>query len=185
MLIEKKQVWLSNTSNFQKIVYDWFFGDSFTLAFGGVGTKDIQIGVYDDKLQGIFLVAVKSTTDNSITIDLPNKEVRSIAITINAEDDLGDVTFSILSSFDVTSNAENLPANSFSVDSFVYHNSPIIKGKSVAFRVPDQEINTAKSLFQNKVYLDNILYQVVSVKQSELDIYNRLFVVSFVEVLNA
>lgn len=184
ILVEKKQNWTNQNTRFQEIVYDWFFGDSFKLTFDGVGTKDMQIGVYDDKLQGFFLAAVKNTTDNNITIDLPNKQIRRIAITIDSENDLDNVEFLISSVFEIMSNTEQLPTAPEIVDSNVLHNATLVKNKTIGFKVPDELVNTAKSLFQNKVYLDNVLYQVSNISVVELDINNKVFNVSFFEVLN-
>jgi len=66
----------------------------------------------------------------------------------------------------------------------VSYSNDFIKTKTLSIKAPDALFNTASSILQNKVYIDDVEHGLVAKQASEHDIDNWSFDVSLLELIN-
>jgi hypothetical protein len=185
VLLEKKDSWLETTNSFSKVIEEYFYGGEITFSWDNPGVTSVQLLGYDEKLKSARILATSNNpAGNSVTFNVGEVAVRRMKVIIESSSTIGNVSYLIAHLFDIWTNTENTPTNARIIDNDVFYNSITLNNKAVSFRVPDEKTNIAKNLLQNKVYLDDVEYQMAGLNAVEFDINNWAYNANFIEVLN-
>jgi hypothetical protein len=185
ILLEKKDSWLETTNGFSKVIEEYFYGGEISFSWDNPGVTSVQLLGYDEKLKSARILATSNNpASNSVTFNIGEVAVRRMKVIIESSSTIGNVSYLIAHLFDIWTNTENTPTNARIIDNDVFYNSITLNNKAVSFRVPDEKTNIAKNLLQNKVYLDDVEYQIAGLNAIEFDINNWAYNANFIEVLN-
>ncbi|MCP4991739.1 MAG: LamG domain-containing protein [Colwellia sp.] len=169
---------------FDELIYAWFYGGTIKIEVDNLAWKTIKILAYDDESNSYLPIKVETTTLREHTIVIPKTATRRLKLSIDSDSTFTKVVYTLESIFDVINDTDSNSSGAVAIDYNVIYSDVNIEKRSMSFRVNDSDAHFAQSILQNKVYLDNEIYQVTSLQVSELDVNRKEFKCDFLRLLN-
>jgi len=186
IIVNKTQTFQSfdDARSIREYVFDWFFGGEITINITGANgfTKSVGIAGYDDKDERFYNIDGASVPGQSVVFDVPNVQFRRLLLVIECDDDMDKIEVVIEKRFDTLSDETTLGMQSFTVDNVVF-SGVATETRNVAFRVPDEDMETMQSLLRGDVLLDGDLWRAMDNNEGEHDTTRKVFNSQFMRVL--
>jgi len=188
-LFERKEtITFDSVANYTWLVGDWVYGGTMEVTVNATGNKTIRTSIYDPIEERDFLVDEQVTTGETITVELPENEARSMTIEVSTSE-VQPVYFTEISYkfgliAPLTLNNENVSAGASTYDMSVnYANNQTISD-SMSVRVPKESAILFTTITESEIYFKNEKRTVLSRSLLDnFDINNQIFNLSLVRIL--
>jgi len=188
-LFERKEtITFDSVANYTWLIGDWVYGGTMEVTVNATGNKTIRTSIYDPIEERDFLVDEQVTTGETITVELPENEARSMTIEVSTSE-VQPVYFTEISYkfgliAPLTLNNENVSAGASTYDMSVnYANNQTISD-SMSVRVPKESAILFTTITESEIYFKNEKRTVLSRSLLDnFDINNQIFNLSLVRIL--
>ncbi len=183
-LFERKETEsFASTDYYKWDVTDWVYGGSFTIDVNVTGNKTIKTWLFYDEDDKAYVYNSQTTTDQQITVDLPDTEARSMIIEVISDNDFTSITYTFEHIAPIVVYDESISVGVSTYDTTVNYANNQTLSDSVSVRINKEDSNLFKTIVENNLYFMDKERAVLSYNFSELDTTRYMFDLSLTRLL--
>ncbi len=183
-LFERKETEsFASTDYYKWDITDWVYGGSFTIDVNVTGNKTIKTWLFYDEDDKAYVYNSQTTTDQQITVDLPDTEARSMIIEVISDNDFTSITYTFEHIAPIVVYDESVSVGVSTYDTTVNYANNQTLSDSVSVRINKEDSNLFKTIVENNLYFMDKERAVLNYNFSELDTTRYMFDLSLTRLL--